>query len=362
MIEKKETPSLLESSTESFKQGFKAFKKGDADKAKKCMMDALGVNPYDIGAMIVLSLLDPGFQKEEGLFSSEEHRNAFDEITKSPHVTNLYRVGNNFIYQLAIDLGLVTLNLVDIGIGPATQEVRLLQQLDSTNVKRINIVGIEPMPEMTEIALRNLESPEAKSTGVGIHYENVQATGQNIPDKHIDDIRRKMVDVVLATISMHHANINEKRATLRAIKAMEPKFFILADANSDHESDLDVFSNELADNVRQFYSLTYQTLCEWADEHFPGKENIKAAFKKFNFDEARNILSREYTNVKDYHTTAERWRKLLEEEGFKIINPKLINGITNGIEGNIEVTDNTIYMMITEGRKLFFAIIAQPIH
>lgn len=354
--------SKFESSTGSFRQGFEAFKGGDKGNAKKYMEDALNANPYDIGAMIILSLLNPEFQKEEGLFSSEEHRKAFAEITKSPHVRNMYRVGNNFICQLATKLGLVTLNLVDIGIGTAMQEVTLLQQLgSSTNVKKVSIVGIEPVPEISAMASIKLQSPEIQNTGIHIDYKNVQAPGQNIPDQDINDIKGKVVDVVLATISIHHATIDEKRKTLRAIKAMEPKFFVLADVNSDHESDLDAFSDELADNVRRFYSLAYQTLCEWADEHFPGREDIKAAFKKFNFDEARNILSRDYPTVRDYHTTAERWKKLLEEEGFNVVNPKSIDGITNGIEGNTEITDDTIYMIITEGRKLFFAIIAQPI-
>lgn len=355
--------SLLEASTGSFWKGFEAYKKKDTEHAKSHMEDALRANPYDIGAMVILALLDPGFQKEEGLFYSGEHRKTFAEITKSPHVTNLYKVGNNFILQLATDLGLVTLNLVDIGIGTASQEVSLIKQLGtSTNVKTVRVIGIEPMPEMSARARENLQSTEIQDVGIDVQYENLQATGQNIPEQCINDIREKVIDVVLATISIHHATIDEKRKTLRAIKAMKPKFFVLADINSDHESDLDAFSDELADSVRRFYSLSYQTLYEWADRYFPGREDIKAAFKKFNFDEARNILSREYPNVEDYHTTAERWITLLKEEGFKIVNPKSIAGITKGLEGDTEVTDDTIYMLITECRKLFFAVIAQPVN
>ena len=359
-----ETPqiSLLEASTESFQKGLVAFREGDKESAKPHMQEALTANPYDIGAMVILSLIDPEFEKEKGLFSSEAHRKAFVEITKSPHAKNLRRVGNNLVLQLATYSDRAALKIVDIGIGTAVQEAELIRQLaDSTNVKKVEIIGIEPVKEMSGMALQRLQSPEVQNAGVDIDFQTVNATGQNIPEQCIDGIRGKLVDVVLATISIHHATIEEKRKTLRAIRAMNPKYFVLADVNSDHESDLPKFSDELADNVRRFYSLAYQTLCEWADKNFPGREDIKAAFKKFNFDEARNILSRDYPNVADYHTTADRWRQLMQEEGFKIVNPQSIKGITDGLEGDIEVTDDTVYMLITENRKLFFALIAEPI-
>lgn len=49
----------------------------------------------------------------------------------------------------------------------------------------------------------------------------------------------------------------------------------------------------------------------------------------------------------------------MQEEEFKIVSPQLMEGITDELEGNIEVTDDTVYMLITGNKKLFFALIAQ---
>ena len=213
------------------------------------MQEALTANPYDIGAMVILSLIDPEFEKEKGLFSSEAHRKAFVEITKSPHAKNLRRVGNNLVLQLATDSDRAALKIVDIGIGTAVQEAELIRQLaDSTNVKKVEIIGIEPVKEMSGMALQRLQSPEVQNAGVDIDFQTVNATGQNIPEQCIDGIRGKLVDVVLATISIHHATIEEKEKLLELYDD-ESKYFVLADVNSDHESDLPKFSDELADNV-----------------------------------------------------------------------------------------------------------------
>ena len=322
------------------------------------MEEALRINEFDIGAMIVLAQMDPDFKPEQELFQSEAHAGAFKEITRTPIVRNMYRVGNNVVTQLALDDDLKKLTLVDIGIGSGAQEVKLASQLieNGSHVTDMKVVGIEPMDTMANAAKANLN----EDLGVNIDLQIEKTTAQELPDSVVSNIKGK-VDVVLATISIHHGDIEDKRKVLETIKKMDPKYFVLSDVNSDHESDLSANSDELATNVRRFYSLAYQFLCEWADQNLPGRDDVKAAFLKFHFDEARNILTRDPDiAVKDYHTTAERWQKLLEEEGFEIQNPKEVANVLQGIENEVHVTDNAIFMNIKEFRELFFSIIAKP--
>ena len=121
--EKEPPESLLEKSGPFFQRGLESFNQGHNDQAQRELTQTLAINPYDIGAMVLLSYLDPDFQREQGLFESPEHRQTYEAIILSPHVRNMHQVSNNMIEQTC--QGQTSITIVDIGIGSGTQEARL---------------------------------------------------------------------------------------------------------------------------------------------------------------------------------------------------------------------------------------------
>lgn len=340
----------LELSEVASMEGFHAYKKGECYVAKAKMEEALAANPYDMLAIVILSLLDPDSKNEEGLYASEAHIKAFEATTKSPHKLDQYAVTANLIARLSETMGLQTVNLADIGIGTGAFELELIKRLGGRNLQ---VTALEPSDEMLKISRKTLE-------GRGVPYGSEKCSAQDMPEEVIAKIRDK-IDFVLAMHSIHHGTTEEKRQMLRNIRGINPKYFVLNDGNSDHESDLPAFSEELAVNVRRIFSIIYEDQCKWADEHFPDRPELKVAFRKFNFDDAKGILTRDYPTVRDYHRSAARWKTLLEEEGFEIVDPQTLEDINEGVDGETEIAEDVAYIRITQGFRLYFALIARPI-
>ena len=225
-------------------------------------------------------------------------------------------------------------------------------------IKTVNIVGIEPSEQMSLAAKERLGT-KAKETDMEANLEIIRGTGEGLTSQQAEEIGQRGIDVVIATISIHHSPEEQKREALKRVRQMRPKLFILADVNSNHEANLAKFSPELMANVRRFYSLAYQSQVEWARTKYDNSEAIVSGFKKFNFDEARNIAGRNYTGVEDYHTTAENWLRLLKGEGFLIVDPRN-KGFEASVEGETDVTDETFFTYTYEGQNLFFVIGATP--
>ena len=349
-LRNEETQStLLEESEASAWEGFRAYKSGDMGRALVKARTALRINPYDMLAIIVMSLLDPTYKKEE-LYESPAHIAAFAETTRSPNKQDQYAVSANIISGLSDRLGLNELCLADIGIGTGAFELALAKRMGDRGIR---VAALDPKKKMLDISRDTLRF-------AGMHYEAMQCDAQTMPEEVIASIRGR-IDVALGMHSLHHGTIEEKRRMLQNIRSIDPKYLVINDGNTDHESDLPAMSDELAINVRRIFSTILENQCKWADEHCPGRPEMKAALRKFNFDEARAILTREYSDVRDYHTTAARWKILLEQEGFAIVNPKNIPDLGKGAAGPIEITDDAVFIRITQGIRLYFAMIAQPV-
>lgn len=247
-----------------------------------------------------------------------------------------------------------TYTIIELGIGTAKQMVRILSWIPDTWpwVKSVRIIGVEPYDHLAQIADKTLRNA-ATTSHLTVEYCLLNSFAQDLTSDFLGTmLQGQRPEVVNACMSIHHMDRENKLGLLQVIRSLNPALFVVADVDSDHESNLAPLSLPLIANVMSLYENTLSLLME----EQPDEETAKL-YRGFCFYDACNILVEAGDKRIEFHTTAENWKHYLKTRGFKLLTPRIdwLAGIPqNFCHCAAEHLCTTYY-----GRPLTFQIVAQ---
>lgn len=289
-------------------------------------------------------------EEADKMYGGEEFLNYFKAAASSLNFQGIYRAVDNTVRDLFS--GAKELCFIDIGIGTGKQAAMLAEMLEANPEARgLLIIGIEPYPSMQKMAAESIRALSS-SKHYKIEYHLIDKYAQDICASDITKIiGDRKIDIINASASIHHMPLEKKKKLLGVIKTLDPRFFIISDADSDHESNLHNFSLELIANVTSFYKNFLDYMLTIAPD-----EKTKKLYRGFCYYDAKNIIMSLSNKRIEYHTTKENWKSYLVECGFRLISPR--NEWLRGIDPRYSRISGDYLITAYYNRPLLFQLTA----
>jgi len=244
-------------------------------------------------------------------------------IEKFPFVKYSQLITNNAIIETIGNAS--EASIIDIGIGQGAQilhVIELARQLP--NLKKLNIVGIEPFADALQKATVNINACsetvpfEIEFTGINAFIEEFDLSSlQQLPG----------VLIVNASLALHHIQDQQKRENVMAgIKKLNPAAFLLIEPNVDH------FEKDLATRFHNCYHHYYNIFK--VIDRLDINENDKTSLKLFFGREIEDVIGKAESDRHEKHEKATTWINRLQRHGFSLNGSALKSPVrsANGVE------------------------------
>jgi SAM-dependent methyltransferase len=312
-------------------------------------------NPDDLVLGLVCDLL-AGKRVYGDVTFTDEHAASFSSFfTNSPIIANMRDEicawGNYFIDGLPG----FNLNFADLGCGDGQAIGKVIQRCVPLLHRHVKLFLNDTHEQMISVAEKHVRSLcQDLSTSVEIYPCIGSAEEPRVAEEMKSFFADEMKNVMVTAIfSIHHMPYKTKLALLTQMAAIQPRLFVLGDANSEHDIHHLPKSPEIVANAMRGYNNYYRSL----KENGAPEEVLKAA-RFFLGSEARNVIMNDLDKRIDYHTTVDHWKELLEMAGFTIVNPnEAVPYRTDAPARRVSSThfDSFVY----EGESLCFSLGAQ---
>ncbi len=161
-------------------------------------------------------------------------------------------------YSLAVGVLFETIRrqrsarVLDIGVGSGAQMERLLELLSSLphDVRHLEIVALDHMPEFLDRAQARIEAAAAATGGVEVSYEPVEGKVEALDEAALRSLAARPLDAANATIALHEVAGERKLAALQNLRRMAPRRLVISEWNYCLENVLATTSTQFVFNVR----------------------------------------------------------------------------------------------------------------
>ncbi|MGE4234121.1 MAG: GRAS family protein [Bacteriovoracia bacterium] len=306
----------------AFLRGLTLYREGEKQKALQEFKAILGKpNANFLTAAFHDAILEKADAATE-MYGGSEFTKFFKTASQSVLFRDMHTVVNNTI--AAHPPSNSTFTMVDLGLGTGAQVESIIKWIPEKwpHVKRAIFVGVEPSQELAEIAKARIEKAISDSP-LTIKLIVIPKKAQDL-DADFSN-RFPPFNIVNATASIHHMDKEAKVKLLKTVRSWDLERLIITDADSDHDSDIPDLSYRLVANVTSFYDavLNYMVSQDPNPEH-------RRDYEGFCFYDARNIVLETGSRRIEYHTTAKKWLRYLNDAGFLIVEPdsKWLDGVS----------------------------------
>lgn len=215
--------------------------------------------------------------------------------------------------------------LIDVGIGTGRQVAALLAQLaqDGALPPAMTVVGIEPAAEALAQAGRELQALAAQ-LGVALHWHPVACAAEAMDAGHWAAVAARVAQgsgapAINASFALHHIaddaqGQDQRDRVLRALRALRPVAFVIAEPDSDHLG-------------ARFYPRFRQCLAHFGAvfrvlDALPLAPHERDALKVGFFGrEVADVLATPDAQRSERHERAAAWAQRLRRAGFALREP-----------------------------------------
>lgn len=215
------------------------------------------------GSLEALRLADPGDpmaayfgahrRGEAVVAASNDIRLAnMAKFAATPLLKNPYSLAVGVLFEAIREHERV--RVLDVGIGSGAQMEALLILLDRLphRVRRLDIVGLDFMPEfLTKAGHRIAAATEPLAGRVDVAYEPIEGRVEALDTSTLRAVASTGVNAANATIALHEVAGDAKLAALRNLRRIQPDRLVLAEWNYCLENVLPETSTEFVFNVRR---------------------------------------------------------------------------------------------------------------
>lgn len=197
-------------------------------------------------------------------------------------------------------------SIVDIGMGTGQQTFKLLERLKGTSVKKVNVVGIEPMKDALDQAEKKFKESEFPFEVVFIGRHGLL---EDINDQVLEGLSCIAPNpIVWASFALHHVRSDRTRELARIKSILSPSLVVLLEPNVDHYTDN---YGQRFFNCFNHFKVTFDIIDSLGltpDQ----TESLKQFFAREIFD----ILGKDETKRTERHEPVSSWVSRLTEAGF----------------------------------------------
>lgn len=287
---------------------------GDAAAAKKSLGDLARLDPGDPMA----DLLRLHFAGEPVPGITEEVRLAnIRKLASTPFLKNPYQLAVGAIFEEIRDREQA--RVLDVGVGSGAQMVELLGLLQRQphRLRRLEIVGLDFVPEFLETAGRNILARGQELAGrVAVSYRPVRGRIEALDGAALRAITGEgPLDAANASIALHEVPGEAKAVALRNLRAVTPRCFVLVEWNYCLENLLPETSVEFLFHVRRVAAAMVAAL----REQYPVTEAREVV--RGWLTQAGGQLTCPAPQRQECFLDAASWKGLLEASGFVLRPP-----------------------------------------
>ncbi len=239
-------------------------------------------------------------------------------IEKFPFVKYSQLITNNAIIETIGDS--LEATIIDIGVGQGAQMLHVIESAKKlSNLKKLNIIGIEPFVEALKIAETNINSCK-EDVHFDIEFAGINAFAEEIDFTQFQQISHTLI--VNASLALHHIQSTEKRDdVIASIKNLNPKAFILIEPNVNHyEKD---FASRFMNCYHHYYNI-FKVI-----DRLEIEPKDKTGLKLFFGREIDDVIGKEEKDRYEKHEKAISWIERLENSGFKLNKTILKSPVTS---------------------------------
>lgn len=230
-------------------------------------------------------------------------------IEKFPFVKYSQLITNNAMIDCMEGSEEVT--IIDIGIGQGAQIINVIASSKNlTNLKKLNIIGIEPFLDALEKATMNINGYKQK-VNYEISFRGIHAFVEEYDFNQLPPLSGTVI--VNASLALHHIQSQQNRDTVIAeIKKLNPDLFLLIEPNVDH------FESNLQARFMNCYHHYYNIFK--VIDRLDINENDKTALKLFFGREIEDVIGKAEEDRYEKHEKATTWIDRLERNGFSMMS------------------------------------------
>lgn len=259
---------------------------------------------------------------------------------KMPLVSSAGLIANTLLVNAIKDQEKAT--VLDVGIGSGQQMVRLIHQLanESSAIKSLRIVGIEPAAASLADAERNVKEVGA-SREIDVEFMGFNRCSEDLDNQDWRAIRAAAEFLVInEAFALHHVRSSAsssdlKHETLVRLKALNPKLFVLSEPNSDHHTG---DYAQRFENCWNHFGLVFDVV-----DRIDAKDEEKQALKLHFFArEIEDILGTDDELRSERHETVDMWLTRLRLAGFIPTQPRPLPDLK--LDSWIQIFDHDDYV------------------
>ena len=203
------------------------------------------------------------------------------------------------------------ISIIDIGMGTGQQVFKLLHKLNDRGIKRVNIVGIEPLKDSLDQAEKKLKEAQFPFE---LNFTGINSLLENMKDEDLEKISQIAPNpVVWASFAFHHVYSDRTKELTRIKNILKPSLIVLLEPNVDH------FTADFGQrffNCLNHFKMTFDSI-----DLLGLNDDQTSSLKQFFGREIFDIISTDESKRTEKHEPATSWVKRLEDAGFSIISP-----------------------------------------
>lgn len=226
-------------------------------------------------------------------------------IAKFPFVKYSQELVNNAIVDILSEQE--SASIIDIGVGLGTQMVNVISRIPANSkLKKLVIVGVEPFTDALAIAEKNILALKG-NVPFELSFIPVPDYVENFDFTTLNNLKGSII--VNASLALHHIKtMEERRATLKNIQALQPVSLFMIEPNVDHfESN---FYKRFVNSWNHFYCL-FKVI-----DQLEITNDQKNGLKLFFGREIEDIIGKKEEDRFEKHMPAKMWIDLLHGTGF----------------------------------------------
>lgn len=287
---------------------------GNVAAAKKSLGQLRRLDPED--PMAELLRLHFGGEPIPGI--TEEVRLAnIRKLASTPFLKNPYQLAVGAIFEEIRDREQA--RVLDVGVGGGAQmgELLGLLQRQPHRLRRLEIVGLDFVPEFLETAGRNILSYGRELAGrIAVSYRPVRGRIEALDGAALRAITAEgPLDAANASIALHEVPGEAKGVALRNLRAVAPRCFVLVEWNYCLENVLPETSVEFLFQVRRVAAAMVAAL----RGQYPVAEAREVV--RGWLTQAGGQLTCPAAQRQECFLDAASWKALLEASGFGLRPP-----------------------------------------
>lgn len=226
-------------------------------------------------------------------------------IAKFPFVKYSQELANSAIVDILREQE--SASIIDIGVGLGTQMVNVISRIPANSkLKKLVIVGVEPFTDALAIAEKNILALKG-NVPFELSFIPVPDYVENFDFTTLNNLKGSII--VNASLALHHIKtMEERRATLKNIQALQPVSLFMIEPNVDHfESN---FYKRFVNSWNHFYCLF--SVIDQLEITNDQKNGLKLFFGR----EIEDIIGKKEEDRFEKHMPAQKWIDLLQHSGF----------------------------------------------